>query len=304
MDKSLTQAVTSSPRLELTERRRVAWTSLLRRRQVEVTRVALAIGAAAADAIAIIGTGIVTEAAYYSLAFNTPGPFGINVQVAFIVCIFIVLLNALRHEYVIENFLRWVPQVPRLSLVWAGAFILVLALGFLTKTTSEYSRALGLMFFVSGWAALLGTRFILVRFLSRRSSIGADSVRRVVVIGYPEDVEAFQETYKSDEIGCRIVGYSYLRRDPNSNEHANRATELDEDIALSISTVRLLRPDDVFILMPWSDVEGLDRCVKAFMNVPVSLHLRPELVMARFGDMSVGRVGQLLGSTLHASRLR
>lgn len=291
--KGLHQASGSLP-LDAAAQRRAVWTSLLKRRRVEMTRLAVALGGASMDAIAIIGAGIASEAVYYKLFFGTAAPLGINVQVAMIVCIFMLLFNTMRSDYVIETYLSWARQIPKLSLAWAGAFILVLALGFVSKTTADYSRALGLAFFASGWLALVLGRAIMVGFLSRRSAIGADSVRRVVVIGYSEDVEAFHRTHAGGEIGCRIVGYSYLRRSAES-DRLNSATELEEDVALAVSTVRLLRPDDVFILMPWSDAEGLDRCVKAFMNVPVALHLRPELVMERFSEINVARVGRLLG---------
>jgi Undecaprenyl-phosphate glucose phosphotransferase len=288
------RAIAANSELDLTAQRRAAWASLLRRRQVEVTRLAVALAGASIDAIAILGTGIATEAAYYSIVHRTAAPLGINVQIAAIIGIFVILTNALRSDYVIENYLRWIPQITRVSLVWTGAFILMLALGFLTKTTADYSRALGLTFFLSGLIALLLARLGLVRFLASRSAIGADSVKRVFLIGYPDDVDAFQQAHASDDLGCRIIGASYLRQ-TTENNRLDQTTELEEDISLSVSTVRLLRPDDVFILMPWSDAESLHRCVNAFMNVPVALHLRPELVMGKFGEMSVAHVGQLLG---------
>ncbi|NIK47036.1 exopolysaccharide biosynthesis polyprenyl glycosylphosphotransferase [Variibacter gotjawalensis] len=295
MKKGQAQATAADLNLVSTAQRRAVWESLLKRRKVEMTRLMVALGAASCDAIAIAAAGGVTDALYHAWADGAKLQLSINFQFAMIICTFIVIVNALRSEYVIENYLRWAPPIPRISIAWGGAFVLALALGFFSKTTADYSRVFVLTFFLSGWLSLLFGRLMLVGFLSKRSRLGADSMRRVVVIGYPADVDAFARKQMTTDFECRVVGFSYLRKGLDPNDKLNSLTELNEDIALAVSTVRLLRPDDVFILIPWSDADALDRCVTSFTNVPVSLHLRPELVMERFSEMSVARVGGLLG---------
>ena len=59
--------------------------------------------------------------------------------------------------------------------------------------------------------------------------------------------------------------------------------------------VRFLRPDDVFVLVPWTDAAEVERCIDAFLRVPSALHLRPGAVMDRFPDLQITRVGGVSG---------
>jgi polysaccharide biosynthesis protein PslA len=70
---------------------------------------------------------------------------------------------------------------------------------------------------------------------------------------------------------------------------------MSEDLDLAVSVVRFLRPDDVFILVPWAETADVERCIDAFLRVPAALHLRPGTVLDRFPDMQISRVGRLSG---------
>jgi Undecaprenyl-phosphate glucose phosphotransferase len=78
-----------------------------------------------------------------------------------------------------------------------------------------------------------------------------------------------------------------------------RGTEtLAEDLALAAASARMLRPDDVYILVPWSEKDVIDSCVNAFLRVPASLHLGPEPVLSRFRDAHIDRNGPIASLNL------
>jgi exopolysaccharide biosynthesis polyprenyl glycosylphosphotransferase len=57
---------------------------------------------------------------------------------------------------------------------------------------------------------------------------------------------------------------------------------------------RAFRPQDgVFIAVPWSDRAIIERCVDAFMTVPVSINLAPEQVLDRFENPRIIRTGSI-----------
>ena len=81
----------------------------------------------------------------------------------------------------------------------------------------------------------------------------------------------------------RIVSSTVLR---------SEAT-LAEDLALAAAAARILRPDDVFILAPWSHGARIEAAVDAFMRVPASIHLGAERILERFSDVHIQRTGPI-----------
>lgn len=265
------------------------WAALLPRRRSEILRSFLDISTGVLDFAVILGMGLGTSALYHWFAQGTLGPRDSALQISLVVAFVVVVPCIFRGEYTAENYLAWRHHPGRLFSLWTIAFLSALTLGFLTKTTGEFSRASALLFYTGGFAALLGARFLLVQAVRRLGAAGSPSVRRLYLVGFEEDVSAFTRRTEGDLLGLRVIGATVLRRRTRGG-----GGRLAEDIALAVSTVRFLRPDDVFLLLPWSSAAVIERCVDAFLGVPTALHLRPELVMERFTDLRVVRVGQVL----------
>jgi Undecaprenyl-phosphate glucose phosphotransferase len=66
-----------------------------------------------------------------------------------------------------------------------------------------------------------------------------------------------------------------------------------DDLALAAATVRVLRPDDVFIAIPWSRSRLIEACVDAFLRTPAEIHLGPEDILDRFADAEVSKLGPI-----------
>lgn len=274
---------------------RRGWDRLLRKRGADTARLMIATLSALADVATILGAGFLSNLLYFHWSYGTAPQIDINLQMVFIVAVFVVAINGLRAEYTVENYLAFSHHPSRLALTWSIAFLGMLALMFLTKSTGELSRFIGLTFFGAGLVALTAQRYAMVKLVAQRSAMGASAMRHVVLFGREQDIEAFNRTNDDLQLGCRVIGISVLRESGDGENEAARLARLDEDVSLAVSTVRLLKPDDVFLLVAWSDAELIERCVEGFVTVPAALHLRPELVMERFGDVRVGRVGRLLG---------
>ena len=269
--------------------RRAVWAALLPRRRGEMVRLGFGMAAAFADFAAVLGTGLLSEIVYHYAAFGDRASLGPNVQAAALIALFVVVSNAARETYAIENYRSFRGHPRRVVALWIAASVLLLALGFATKTTAVYSRGSGLLFFAAGLPALMAARYLMVRLARGPGLVGQLAERRVHLVGFEEDVEAFHRNGR-DAGGLRIVGTSILRRGPEGGDPA----QVEEDLALAVSVVRFLRPDDVFVLVPWSSSEEVERCVNAFLSVPAALHLRPERVMNRFAEMNVSSAGGLL----------
>ena len=274
---------------------RAVWNALLPRRGRALLRLAIAGGAALAELVAVALTGLACEMVYHLVSYERQPELGPSLAVGLFLGLFVVLPNIARGEYSIENYLARAPHFRRIVSLWLAAWAVVLVLGFLSKTTGDHSRVATLTTFLAGLPVLVATRLATVALVRRLITPRSDSARRIHLIGYEEDVASFYATHDTAALGLRVIGVSTLRDAPEGGDQEARRTQLSEDLDLSVSVVRFLRPDDVFVLVPWAEVEDLEACVDAFLRVPVALHLRPGRVMDRFSDVRLGRVGLLTG---------
>ncbi|MCJ2036847.1 exopolysaccharide biosynthesis polyprenyl glycosylphosphotransferase [Methylobacterium sp. J-068] len=284
-------------KLPIPRSRRDVWAALLPRRRRSAVRAGMSVATALADLVAILGLGAAVDAAYYigtmgtMPAVSTSGSFELSALVA----LFVLLTNLVREDYGIETLLSDRPHLKRVATVWLGAWAIVLLIGFATKTTQDYSRLVSLGFFVTGLPGLIAVRATMLGLVRRAVTPTSASINRIHLVGYEEDIARFYAHNDAEALGLRVIGTSYLRRIDPMGDEASRRAQMSEDLDLAVSVVRFLRPDDVFILVPWSEASDIERCIDAFLRVPAALHLRPGSVMDRFPDLKLARVGRLSG---------
>ncbi|GJE17813.1 hypothetical protein AIGOOFII_2530 [Methylobacterium marchantiae] len=277
--------------------RREAWAAVLPKRWRGAFRLGLSTALAASDLVTIVATAYLAEAIYYKFAFDRQLSVGMtgSFQLAGLVSVFVLLTNLVREEYNIDAQLTRGPQRRRMAGLWLTAWGIVLVVGFATKTTNDFSRAVAIGFFLAGLPALYLSRLAMVGLVRRATSPSSSSINRIHLVGFEEDIAGFYNSHDTEELGLRVVGTSYLRRIDAREEASVRQAQMSEDLDLAVSVVRFLQPDDVFILVPWTDATDIERCVDAFLRVPAALHLRPSSVMDRFPDLRLARVGRLSG---------
>src|SRR5260370_19662992 len=75
---------------------------------------------------------------------------------------------------------------------------------------------------------------------------------------------------------------------------------LDDDLVLACATVRVLRADDIVLIVPWSETKVIEACVDVFLRTPAEIHLGPEAILDRFSDAQVAELGPI--SSLNLTR--
>ncbi|AWN37896.1 undecaprenyl-phosphate glucose phosphotransferase [Methylobacterium radiodurans] len=275
--------------------RRNVWAALMPRRRRALARLGVPLTAACIDLAVIVGTTLLLEYVYaYATEAGVPASSQLRAwRLAGLLALVVLSVNVLRGSYTIETLLDRRPHLQRTASLWLAAWGAVLVVSFVTKTTTDFSRAVAAGTVLLGLPALMAGRALTVWLVRRLARPGSHSVARVHLVGYEEDVARFYAGNRADALGLRVIGTSYLRR-PDADLAARQA-QMDEDLELAVSVVRFLRPDDVFILVPWSEPGEVERCIDAFLRVPAALHLRPGTVLDRFPDMQVARVGRLSG---------
>lgn len=275
--------------------RRDVWAALLPRRSRAAFRLGVSSAVALADVVTIFGTAYVVDIAYSHASMGTVDASGTGLQIAGILCLVILLTNLVRDDYSIDSQIARGPHLRRAATLWIAAWVVTMVVGFATKTSNDLSRAVTLGVFVAGLPAMLIVRYAMVKLVRRGITAASSSVNRVHLVGYEEDIAQFYAHNDAEDLGLRVVGTSYLRRGEEGADELARQAQISEDLDLAVSVVRFLRPDDVFILVPWAETSDVERCIDAFLRVPAAVHLRPGTMMDRFPDLQVGRVGRLSG---------
>lgn len=106
----------------------------------------------------------------------------------------------------------------------------------------------------------------------------------MVLVGLESQLTSFVERYSLNPAGMEIVSASVIRDGDGT---------VRDDLALAAATVRVLRPDDVFIAIPWSRARLIETCVDAFLRTPAEIHLGPEDILDRFAEAEIAKLGPI-----------
>jgi Undecaprenyl-phosphate glucose phosphotransferase len=238
--------------------------------------------AAAADFIAVV---LASAASHILYGFATLGmfpPAGSVLKVGVIVAVVVIVLNAQRGEYEIKQYSSIEGHIGRCLSVWHIAFFCVLALDFASRVA--FSRGATGVFYVVGFLALGGMRALLVKLVAAAKHRRLLPPRRLVLVGLESELSTFADRYDLAHSGMEIVSAAVIR---------DAEDYVGDDLALAAAMVRVLRPDDVFIAIPWSRARLIERCVDAFLRTPAEIHLGPEEILDRFGEAEVFKLGPI-----------
>ena len=258
--------------------------------------------AALSDALLIVGVAVATGVAYHLAVYQTPGNVGDYARLGVLVAWLFVLLNAYRGEYEVPRFLDAGRQWRVVAQLWTAVIVVLLVVAFLAKVTEGYSRGWIVLFYPVGLAVVLGGRLAVARALKLSSNLGYLTLRRIMLVGAKDDVEAFVRRCQPWNWGLELVGAALV---PPQAERQGRdgLARLDADLKAAVARVRALQPDDVFIVMPWSERETIERCLNALLTAPASIHLGAEEILERFRDVRIARVGAMASLNLSPPRL-
>jgi Undecaprenyl-phosphate glucose phosphotransferase len=253
-----------------------------------------------ADVLVIMTMSCLTGLIYHLLLYADAGSFMDFAEVGLIASLIFVLPGIVHGEYELSHYLSWKPHVRRATTLWNIALLCLLMLGFLVKTTGDYSRGAIILFYVTGLPAILTARYALVRTVLLGSKLGLIATQRVFLIGRDEDINTFLRRYQPWDVGLQTVGTARLTPLPAGATAAERRQVLAADLKRAIEAARTLSPESVFVIAPWSDIATIDRCVEELLTVPVEIHLGPERILDRFDQVRISKFGSM--ATLQLTR--
>jgi Undecaprenyl-phosphate glucose phosphotransferase len=254
------------------------------------------------DVTLIVVMSCLTGIAYHLVVYDDAGDISSFVQVGVLAASIFAISNVFRGEYRLPNFYNFKPHARRTIQLWNVTLICLLMLGFLTQQiTVDYSRGWIVIFYCATLAGLIVLRFLMVRITALAREAGLISTKRIFLIGTGAHVGAFVNHYEPWMLGVTIVGCRFLTPVALTAPADARSAMLDRDLAEAVASVRTIEPDAIFLLMPWSATESIERCADTFLTLPVEIHLGPEQILHKFEEVELSKLGPL--ATLQLTRI-
>jgi len=254
----------------------------------------------AADIAVIVAMSCLTGIVYNLLFHDYPGDLATFLQVGALAASIFVISNLFRGEYRLPNFFTFKRHGRSTIRLWTATLICLVTLGFLAQISIAYSRGWIVLFYVSTLAMLLILRYVTVRLTAVARGAGLISAQRIFLIGTGAHVGAFVNSYEPWKLGANVVGCRFFTPVAAAATAELRRMTLDRDLAEAVASVRSLQPDAIFLLLPWSTTDVIERCAEAFVTLPVEMHLGPEQILHKFEDVELSRLGPM--ATLRLTR--
>jgi polysaccharide biosynthesis protein PslA len=267
---------------------RLLWRRLVDRPHLNINAAGLAGLVIASEVALLVLTAMASGVAYHLYAYGQIGPVRTFAAVAVLAALLYVLPHA--SKYALQTCLKDRRSSQDVVLRWHAGLLLLGVVAFLTKTTSMFSRAWMVIFYVGGLVALLAVNAIgrkLVRTGVERGHIAA---RRLMLVGASEEIAKFWDRRGTRDHTDRIVSIARLPTETPD--------DLGEVLSSAVEHARLFGVDAVLILPGNSSQERISRCVDALSALPVSIHLDAGPALDRVQTTEVQRIGDLAALTL------
>ena len=280
-------------RLRHDARSKPGWRAILPASNVAAMRGLFSTLAALSDMGAILAASIASGTIYHAIFYEAAGMLENHAALGMVISALFVPTGLLRKDYDVAHFLSPKGLISRTFALWNVAFLCLVILTFITKSSAEVSRGTTLIVYIVGFISVAASRVLMSRVALDQARAGGVGAKRVFLVGEEAEISRFIEHYEPWRQGMRVVASAILRDEES----------LEDDLALAAASARMLRPDDVYILMPWSRTNAIDLTVNAFLRVPASLHLGPERVLDRFGKARLERFGPIASLNLASKPL-
>ncbi len=235
------------------------------------------------DVLAIFLSAAIA-AAIHNVAYGELGNrINLHLWTCFLVSALFIAINALRDDYAIARYLNAENQLRRSLVPWCTAFAIALVIASLAAPATNHRLLPTAGLFVIGLAGVGLARQCLTHGVRARAAEGHVIARRIFLLGFESELDAFAKTWEPHRFGMHIVAASVLCG----------PASLEEDLALARAYARILAPDDVFVLVPWSDKATIEAAINAFLGIPAAIHLGPEKVLDRFSDARIAKIGPI-----------
>jgi len=252
------------------------------RKRLRPIRGGFLILAASVDLFALAGSAVIAAAIHQVVTPHLGDTLDIRFETWAILGLLLVATSLLRNDYAVTQYLSPGGRLQRLYAPWCLAVAMALIVLLPARAESHPLFPI-FVIFATGLGAVCLARIGLAQALRERAAEGQIVARRIFLLGYEAELEAFVKSWEPHRFGLHVVAASVLGSSSN----------LEDDLALARAYARILAPDDVFLLIPWEDKKTIEASLNAFLGIPAALHLGPERFLERFSAARVAAMGPI-----------
>ncbi len=249
------------------------------------------------DGVVVFSSAILAEIIYKSLVLSSLVDWGQIVGLAGLGAILAVMIFQFLGTYSEASFLGRIRDVRRVIWGWIAVFGVLVGIGFLTKTSAEFSRGVSILWLFIAAFGLVGVRLSGQQFLNALTR-GQISVRRLVLVGIPDEFQRFKNQIiqlhpevsvdAEFDVGKRVDGTTDSMKEVAERViQFSRHNQVDEILIISgfseVNEVRLL-VDELAVLpvlcriaLPSLQVHSRNVRVEILEGSPVLTVLTPPL---------------------------
>ena len=268
------------------------------RRAFSNTAVSCAI--VAAEAFLIIAAAVVSGTGYHLAVYGTIGGAANYTAFGMLAALLYIVPFVGQGESSIRSFLAGGRTMQRIALRWHVAFLLIAVIGFLTKTTDDFSRGWIALFFLIGLFGLLRLEAVAIRLFRRALHQGRVRPRRLMLVGSDADLAAYRAKRLQDTQHDLIVAVTQLTPGQLGHDEAARAS-LAAALRSAGDDARSQGVDDILLLPATRRADILNACLNSFSLLPVGVHLDAFSDIDPMITPKIETVGPIVALTMSAS---
>lgn len=258
------------------------------RPRFSVSRPAFSLMVILFESLVIITTSTICGVAYSHLAHGVPGEILQFVGAGVLVSWGFAIPFLIRDDYRIEAILEGKRHVRRLLSMWTYTFLALLLIGFLTKSSDDYSRGWLLTFYVTGFVAVLATSYMIKQVLISSIEAGRIARRKLMIVSVDQDVRMTTRELMGRNSCAEVAAIVKLDSRSGRDDGEFKAADLNNAVAWA----RSLNIDDIIVQADWSRSSNIDQIVNAFTVLPAAIHVRAASVVGRFARPQISHVGE------------
>jgi Undecaprenyl-phosphate glucose phosphotransferase len=219
----------------------------------------------AADTIIVAASGIVSHLIRNGSRSIAP-PYWGHIIVG---CLIFGLVMQTAGAYRFASLRRQSEHLARITGCWAAVVLLLIAVIYLSKLADEFSRGWMLLWAVSGWLGLMGTRALTWRAMPRLQAHG-QLVTHIAVVGHRVAAEHYAERLQCDGNGdVQVIGVFEATDAPNNAWKPHGRRNLDELIRLAADRW----VDEVVVVSPCTDFAELVSPLHELSTLAIDINL-------------------------------
>jgi polysaccharide biosynthesis protein PslA len=253
-----------------------------------------------AEILLIITAAVVSGIGYHYFGHGTIGSTASYTAFGMLAALLYVVPFVGHGESSIRTFLAGGQSMQRIALRWHVAFLLIAVIGFLTKTTDEFSRGWIALFFLIGLFGLLRLEQVAARLFRHALEQGRVRPRRLMLVGSDEDLAAHRAKRTQNTQHDLVVAAMRLAPEQLGNDTA-ALTSLASALRSASDHARSLSVDDILLLPSTRRADILNACLDSFSLLPVNVHLDAFSDIEPVVTPKIEAVGPIVALTLSAA---